>query len=369
MTPSSLIFFVIITVWAVYVVQHWIRRRDHVATARSVDRFSEAMRVLERRRVLPQMNVAAPQRQSYAVGLSRPAHPDVVVKRAQPRLTVVGDAATTAGPTANTGPTPAAPPTRSSAAAPQRRGATSTGRTVTASAPLLTPARTRALALVIGAVLLVAGIALAVTGTWWAAPAGVAAFGAALGYVRFSVARARRRSTSPVRHPSRRPQVTPRPERRRAQAAPAATRRPVRRASGAARLTGAPVAAARVRGSAPIYQAAPVAAQATVTVAAAATVAAAPSRTRDALYDVEAVEASVPAADLDPRQEAPAAQLEPGTWQPVPVPPPTYTLKARAPRARDRAAADTPVEDLPFDGNALALDEEFEDLPAVHHVG
>ena len=47
--PSSLIFLVIVAIWVAYLIQHWVRRREHLATARSVDRFSEAMRVLERR--------------------------------------------------------------------------------------------------------------------------------------------------------------------------------------------------------------------------------------------------------------------------------------------------------------------------------
>ena len=50
--PSSLVFLVIIAVWAAYFVQYWVRRREHLATARSVDQFSEAMRVLERRAAL-----------------------------------------------------------------------------------------------------------------------------------------------------------------------------------------------------------------------------------------------------------------------------------------------------------------------------
>ena len=49
-SPSSLIFLVIVAIWAAYLLQHWIRRREALATARSVDRFSEAMRVLERHR-------------------------------------------------------------------------------------------------------------------------------------------------------------------------------------------------------------------------------------------------------------------------------------------------------------------------------
>ena len=47
MQPSSLIFVVIAGVWAAFLVQHWIRRREHIATARSVDAFSETLRVLK----------------------------------------------------------------------------------------------------------------------------------------------------------------------------------------------------------------------------------------------------------------------------------------------------------------------------------
>lgn len=81
--PSSLIFLVIIAIWAAYLLQHWIRRREHLATARSVDRFSDAMRVLERRTLLPQSDLSAPQPRSYAVSPARPSRPEVVVKRAQ----------------------------------------------------------------------------------------------------------------------------------------------------------------------------------------------------------------------------------------------------------------------------------------------
>ena len=79
--PGNLVFLVIVAIWAVYLVQHWIRRREHVATARSVDRFSEAMRVLERRVPLPRNELAAPHPPSYAVR-SPTARPTVVVKRA-----------------------------------------------------------------------------------------------------------------------------------------------------------------------------------------------------------------------------------------------------------------------------------------------
>ena len=48
-SPSSLIFVVVIAIWATYLLFHVTRRREHLATARSVDRFSAHMRVLQRR--------------------------------------------------------------------------------------------------------------------------------------------------------------------------------------------------------------------------------------------------------------------------------------------------------------------------------
>ena len=82
--PSGLIFLVIIAIWATYLLQHWVRRRDHLATARSVDRFSDAMRVLERRTPLPEFDLSAPQPRSYAVSPARPSRSEVVVKHVQP---------------------------------------------------------------------------------------------------------------------------------------------------------------------------------------------------------------------------------------------------------------------------------------------
>jgi len=81
--PSSLIFLVLVAIWVAYLLQHWVRRREHLATARSVDRFSDAMRVLERRARLPELDLSAPRPRSYAVSPARPSRPEVVVKRAQ----------------------------------------------------------------------------------------------------------------------------------------------------------------------------------------------------------------------------------------------------------------------------------------------
>ena len=81
-SPSSLIFLVLLGVWAAYFVQYWVRRRDHVATARSVEQFSTAMRVLERRGALPTTDLSEPAPRSYAVHPARSARPQVIVKRA-----------------------------------------------------------------------------------------------------------------------------------------------------------------------------------------------------------------------------------------------------------------------------------------------
>ncbi|MGB3860199.1 MAG: hypothetical protein WA912_13205, partial [Ornithinimicrobium sp.] len=83
------------------------------------------------------------------------------------------------------------------------------------------------------------------------------------------------------------------------------------------------------------------------------------------VYDIDALEqvrASAVAAERDEVPESVEAPLVPGTWQPVPVPPPTYTLKAKA-HARP-TLNELPAE-LPDDGTALSLDEEFEELPVA----
>lgn len=340
--PNSLIFVIILAVWAAYLIQHWIRRRDHVATARSVDRFSEAMRVLERRQSAPRADISTPAPRSYAVSLTRPAHPDVVVKRA-----------------------------RHGAAGPEPRR---TRRRLHRPAA----ATVRAALLVIGVFALATGASVWALGLapWWAAAAGAATLLLAVTGVRFSVSRQRRRAASPVR-----PQT--------AQSKVVATR--------TARAASAPKAARAPR----VQDADQVQAPTGPEVRPARTVAHAGPRDLDGrapeLYDVEAHDrAPAPVmtvgqasredllAESSPTVSATLAeQAGPGTWAPVAVPPPTYTLKARAtrPGAGGQQAAeaaredqDLPsfheqVADLPFDGNALAFDEEFEDLPPVHSVG
>jgi hypothetical protein len=82
--PSSLIFLVLIAFWAAFLLQHWVRRREYLATARSVDRFSEAMRVLERRSPLPEYELSGPPPRSCGPSPARADRPEIVGNPAPP---------------------------------------------------------------------------------------------------------------------------------------------------------------------------------------------------------------------------------------------------------------------------------------------
>lgn len=80
MQPSSLIFVLVVAIWAVCLLQYWIKRRDHLSTVRSVDRFSAAMRVLDDHRL--RRGTTEPTPRSYSVAPTRTARPEVTVKHA-----------------------------------------------------------------------------------------------------------------------------------------------------------------------------------------------------------------------------------------------------------------------------------------------
>ncbi|MGI8949550.1 MAG: hypothetical protein ACR2FV_16560 [Ornithinimicrobium sp.] len=331
MPPSSLIFVVILAVWAAYLIQHWVRRRDHIATARSVDRFSEAMRVLERRQRGPRVDLSTPTPRSYAVSPARPAHPEVVVKRAQ---------ASAADDPADTAP------------------ASSPARAVTA--PLL-GARGRGTTLLLASMAMVLGTALGVLEVWplWTVAAGIAVFALTLALVRTSA----RRSTETLPRPLRRPDPargTSGPDDTTPATAPGPRSAPTRSVVTAAGGAAAALAARDGSRGDPVGPQAPVAS-------------AAPRRrpAGTVLYDIDAIESRHRADSSGPRVDPAAAT--PGSWQPIPVPPPTYTLKAKASSPHTGSTAmptsqATASQDLPFDGYALALEEESEDLPAVHSL-
>ncbi len=345
MPPSSLIFAVIVAVWAAYVIQHWIRRREHVATARSVDRFSEAMRVLERRHRSPQVDLSEPTPRSYSVSLMRPAAPDVVIKRAQPSAPMSAASSAPLAPE-----TPVGTGLSGAHAWPEGvtapRAATSRGA-ASAAKPRVSAARMRGIALLSAVAIFAASLVAAVTGlvTWWAVPIAAGVVVVALAMVRRNVSRASTRSAVPVS--SIRP---PKP-------APVPVGRRSRRSMASAGGSAAAAFASNLHGE-------QLTSSATVIASEAAPVVASVVSTSAGVYDFDAgeqVAAPVTHGDVN---DAPAVvqPLAPGTWAPVPVPPPTYTLKAKA---QPRPVRIELSKELPQDGIALSLEEESEELPSA----
>lgn len=334
MQTNGLIFLVIVAIWAVYLLQHWVRRRENLATARSVDRFSEAMRVLERRRYTPHRRDPAPARVLSDGRAERPTAPTVSIKPSRPALHAgvamnqsEANGAESAKSFAGFGreTDPAARVRRTTGGPSQEQARrVSVGNRFFKVVAAVTPAKVRAWALVTAVLVFVMTVVLTplrVT-PWWSPLLALVALAGVIAWLRSRVVRRARGAE------------TTRPE---TSARPAAGAQP------------APQAA----GPAPVVP----------------------------VYDVDATpgtDTAEPISADEPPAEAPA----PGTWAPVAVPPPTYTLKARADRPEPEPAAtvepaaaptpaekyaDTPVEDLPFDG--LALDEDLEDLPEVHRAG
>lgn len=77
---TGIVFVVLVAIWVAYLVQYWSRRREHLATARSVEAFTEAMRVLERRPAL--RRPATGRASAYALSPARvvSARPQVIAK-------------------------------------------------------------------------------------------------------------------------------------------------------------------------------------------------------------------------------------------------------------------------------------------------
>ena len=295
MQPSSLVFLVIIAVWAAYFLQYWVRRREHLATARSVDQFSESMRVLERRSPLPASNLSTPQPRSYAVTPARVARPQVLVKRAD---TSVPSATSAAAAPATPGTRGQAPVASEPAAPAARPSSARRTRAVIMLGALATVVATLSL------------VALALVPVY-ALVLPVAAVGGALAWSRAD-AQARRRARAAARQAAR-PAASPRVDVN----APGIT----------GGFTSNPEKIEPVEGPAP---------------------ASAPAAPHDELYDVQAVETTgrQPAPVEAPVATAPVAPPRPLvdeddiplTWDPVPVPRPTYTMKARVTRPAPTSA-------------------------------
>ncbi|MGZ4721147.1 hypothetical protein [Oryzihumus sp.] len=199
MQPSSLIFLVIIAIWAAFLLQHWVRRREHLATARSVDRFSDAMRVLERRAPVADVPERTPAPRSYAVSPTR------VVRAATTSASATSggsEAAGAAQPAPRVRPEPALrpePPVRFGPARPAR----------TRHVAGVPARRLRGLSFLGSLVLLVATLPLAGFGVlgWWSSLVALGLLVADLAWLRRAaqVERAARRAAACHREAARAP--------------------------------------------------------------------------------------------------------------------------------------------------------------------
>ena len=269
--PSSLIFLVLIGIWAAYLLQHWVRRREHLATARSVDRFSDAMRVLERRSPMPAFDLSAPRPRSYALSPARPSRPQAVVKRAQ------------------TQPDPAPP------AQPLPASAVRSTRIFHLLAGV-SARRARGLSLLLSLFLLAAVTPLAAFSVlpWWSVLVAVAVLVADLAGLRHAA-------------------VSQRSDLRAAERVHRGAEGPGRTGAGRS----AEFAASRERRSGPVARSE---SQAW----------AEPEADPEREVAVERVGPAPEVAVADRQEPAESVYVDPSAWAPVPVPPPTYTLKARA---------------------------------------
>jgi len=322
--PSSLIFLVIIGIWAAYFVQYWVRRREHLATIRSVDAFSETMRVLERRTPLLSVDHGGQAPRTSALSPARAMRPQVTVKRAAAHV--------------------AAPVSVTAAPAPVERVAAAA-----AAAPAgMHPNRaTRGTVLLVGLLgTLVFGVlsALSVL-VWWSFVVPLVMAGVGFFWLRAGIqaeARARRAARGRARRAAART----------AAPAPSVAPRPV---------------ASRVAASASVHAD-----------EVAAVAEAAPAPAQEVPYDVSAqTVTSAPTADgsvadqpaapapLVANHEVALPELDeddiPLTWDPRPVPRPTYTMKARAAERPTAAAEPEPAAE----GEHTA----YEDVPERRIAG
>jgi hypothetical protein len=313
-------------------VQYWVRRRDHVATARSVEQFSEAMRVLERREPLPRTDLSEPAPRSYAVHPGRAARPQVLVKRAvasEPGSIGVteriDDDAEAVAPVAASATRPS--PSNVSPAARVSRPAAEAGAGRRQVRPSRRVRGLLLLAAVAELLVIVPLVAASMLPPWALAPALLAVGWAVL------FARAGVRAEQAVRRAGRRRQADLARRRTTAPVAP-------RRSAGPAASRSAAAASVEV---AQVAEAAEVTGD-VVTLTEPALVG-----TDSSVVEPVAAQAAEPAAPMAPVEPAGDVMVPiideddiPLTWDPVPVPRPTYTMKAKAERPEVAPAAVTP---------------------------
>jgi hypothetical protein len=317
---SSLIFVVIVAIWAAYLVQHWLRRREDAAAGRSVDGFSEAMRVLEKRPVVPPTELRTPRPRSYSVVPAPVSRPTVDVKRAAPagrRSPLVArrseEAAFEAPPAAQHAEAvgPEGPEAR-----PERRAS-------------MTQRRLRAVVLVSAIAWLPVSVSLTIRGVllWISVPFAVLTVVAVLFWLRTEAQADRIRAAAA------------RGARRVRRAGRSAVVEPTLSADDTQIIQGLVSEVRAASAAGPENAVHDVVAREAVT--------------RDVVFDVQAVATgAVPTAAAQPEE------LPEGSWSPVPVPRPTYTLKSKAEPRYTEGGIPADVFDTPeFADEADELDD------------
>ena len=352
---SSLIFVVIVAIWAAYLVQHWLRRREDAAANRSVDGFSEAMRVLEKRPILPSTELRTPRPHSYSVSPARVARPTVDVKHAARaggrRSPLVArrpevQAAEAALPAQHLG-------ARQADAVRDEQYAAAASASELGGQPArrvsMAQRRIRAILLLSALAWLPASVTLAITGVlmWISVPFAFLTVVAVLVWLRTEAQADRLRAAAArgVRRVRRaRPSIPV--------AEPTLSSDDTQIIQGlvnevrAASVTAATVGAAKRVSSRSAADVIP-------HEAVAHEVAPQQVATHDVVFDVQAaVTGAVPVAT------GRAEELPEGSWRPVPVPKPTYTLKAKAEPRYTEGGIPADVFDTPeFADEAEELDD------------
>ncbi|TQN49047.1 hypothetical protein FHX52_2205 [Humibacillus xanthopallidus] len=375
---GSLIFVVIVAIWAAYLLQHWVRRREDAAATRSVEGFSKAMRVLEKRPLLPQTELRAPRPNSYAVkpaaasratvdvkravpaGAVRPSSP-LVARRASEHLEAVHEIdqleIDQQHPSdAHRGEVDRMPVSHN----PSTRDRAPQGRPSQPHRVSMAQRRLRAALLLLALLWVPVSTVLAITGVllWVSVPFAFVTLVAVLYWLR-TEAQADRAHRADHRSESR----SEGSDRRRRDAAPAPVLssedtqvishralEEARRAAGSRRHPG--------RGD-PRHVAHPASASAPAPANHAhepAVAAAAPAAAYDGVFDVQAAQTG--GVTVQPAAPAAAAEQVPGSWSPVPVPVPTYALKAKAePRWTDDGIPADVFDTPEFADEAEELDD------------
>lgn len=321
--PSSLIFVALVVVWAGWLLQHQIRRRQVLLTARTVETFSDAMRVLERREQVREPSLAIYRTSLRAGTVTSGVSPEPALLD-QPEFSQnePNEVDMTTGSTADKlqSVLRKVPTVQAS-----RRAR---GIAFLAAVALFPITLVAVVAGVVGPLALLGSLMLLAAVVLWLRSAALAQRG-------------------PVRQAPARSQA-----RRTARPSPAGA---PRQASTELVLSGAVVPRKQVAEP-----------QAGLFVAQDAPFDAQPA---PVLEQEQAPQVLAESFQDESTSAAPVAIAD-GTWSPVQVPKPTYTMKAKAPeRLAPEPASyqNTPVEDLPFDGRALDLEDE--ELPSAFRAG